>query len=127
MNENTHNPTDVNKGTTSVPVYSYSQGVINELAADASSGTVIIYPMAVDNSGPLNHLPTNAAYAIIKFSDDTPNNTLPSNITQYSFNVPPIATIVYDAATNAQNNTVPNLTPTYIILNTKEVYYQSTY
>jgi len=69
-------------------------GVTKELAADAISGIVIIYPIAVDNSFPLNHLLIMAVYAISRLSEAVPKSTLPANIIQKLLKNPPNAMIV---------------------------------
>jgi hypothetical protein len=56
-------------------------GESSELTAEAISGTVMMIPIAVESSAPLNHLATIAAYAIMRFSEQIPNAALPSSIT----------------------------------------------
>ncbi len=55
-------------------------GVNREFKAEPISGTVIMMPIAMDNSEPLNHLQIMALWAMTKFSEQTPKNALPISI-----------------------------------------------
>lgn len=52
-------------------------GVIKEFIPHANSGIAITYPIAVESSFPLNHLPMIVVYAINRFSEAVPKIILP--------------------------------------------------
>ena len=83
INENPQIPTLTKSGSARPPLDEYNIGDSKELNAEPNSGTVMIIPIAIESSEPLNHLETMALYAITKFSEHTPKTARPISMTVY--------------------------------------------
>jgi len=109
--ENAQSNTLTNSGSVIDPVLFYRNGDRKLLSALPISGMVMIIPIAVASSLPLNHKLTMEVCEVMRLSQATPNTALPTSIIQNDLSYPPKATIACPTITKNEKVTQPNLTP----------------
>ena len=68
----------------------------------------------MESSLPLNHLFMIAVCEMMRFSDDTPNKALPTNINQNTPVVPPTITMTWLNTTAPEKSMIPILQPLFM-------------